>query len=170
MNFPPKLMVIGHARHGKDSVCEFMVKHYNLSYESSSHFAARKFLFDAMKGTLGYKTVEECVADRVNHRTIWYNMISDYNFDDAARLGKELFAENDIYCGLRHKREFHSMKNQGVFDYVIWVDRSDHYPPEPKESMSLEPWMADFVIDNNRSLKETEKNAKDLMDTLMIGR
>ena len=168
MTIPPKLMIIGHARHGKDTVCEYIVNKYNFEYESSSHFAARHFIFDELRVRFNYQTVEECLADRVNHRELWYNMIADYNSNDPARLGKELYGENDIYCGLRHKREFHSMKNQGVFDYVIWVDRSDHLPPEDKTSMSLEPWMADFVIDNNGLLEETKRNTTDLIDNILV--
>jgi len=164
---PPKLMIIGHARHGKDTVAEFIARSYALTYESSSHFAARKFIFEKLCQQHNYQTVEECLTDRVNFRKMWYNLIADYNANDPARLGKELFAENDIYCGLRHKREFHSMRNQRVFDYVIWVDRRDHLPSEDKTSMSLEPWMADYVIDNNGQIEETYQNTKDLMDNLL---
>jgi hypothetical protein len=166
----PKLLVIGHAQHGKDSACETLVKYYNLAYESSSHFAARKFIFDEIKDHYKYNTVEECVADRVNHRRLWYDMISNYNYPDPARLGKELYKENDVYCGLRHKREFNSMKNQGVFDCVLWVDRSDHMPPEDKSSMTLEPWMADFIIDNNGTKAELEFRVCELIDYLLPAR
>jgi len=48
------------------------------------------------------------------------------------------------------------MRNTNVFDYAIWVDRSDYLPKEPVESMTLEPWMADFYIDNNGTLKDLE--------------
>jgi hypothetical protein len=34
--------------------------------------------------------------------------------------------------GLRNKKEFFAMQNTGVFDYAIWVDRSDHLPPEKR--------------------------------------
>ena len=161
-------MVIGHARHGKDTVCEFLRDKYGFVFVSSSYFAAQQFIFEKTKKDFGYKTVEACHADRFEFRDMWYDMISDYCKDDAARFGKEIYVEHDIYCGLRHKREFHAMKNQGVFDYVIWVDRSDHLPPEDKSSMTLEPWMADFVIDNNGSLKETQHNTRDLMDYLLV--
>jgi hypothetical protein len=55
------------------------------------------------------------------------------------------------------------MQNTGVFDYAIWVDRSNHLPPESKDSMSLEQWMANFTIDNNGSLEELEFNVHQLM-------
>ena len=72
----------------------------------------------------------------------------------AQALGREIFASHDIYCGLRNKREYFQMRNTGVFDYCIWVDRSDHLPPEGRDSMSLEPWMANYHIDNNGSLED----------------
>jgi hypothetical protein len=60
------------------------------------------------------------------------------------------------------------MQNTGVFDYAIWVDRSDHLPPESKDSMSLEQWMADFTIDNNGTLEELEFNLDRLMCYLEV--
>jgi len=34
--------------------------------------------------------------------------------------------------------------------------------------MSLEPWMADFVIDNNGLLEETKRNTTDLIDNILV--
>jgi hypothetical protein len=31
----PKLLVIGHGRHGKDTVCEMLRDHYGYTFESS---------------------------------------------------------------------------------------------------------------------------------------
>jgi hypothetical protein len=94
-------------------------------------------------------------------------MIHDYCRDDYARLGREIFAENEIYCGLRNKAEFHAMKNTNVFDYAVWVDRSDHLPQEDKSSMSLEIWMADYVIDNNGTLGDLQRNTRELVTRLV---
>ena len=77
-----------------------------------------------------------------------------------------MFAAYDIYCGLRNKREFFAMQNTGVFDYCIWVDRSDHLPSESKDSMSLEHWMADFTIDNNGTLDDLWFNIEQLITHL----
>lgn len=161
-----KLLVIGHGRHGKDTVSELLDKHWGMPFESSSRFCSKHFIFDALKDKYGYATEEECYADRHNHRELWYNMICEYNLEDPAKLGREIFTHNNIYCGLRNKREFHAMKNTGVFDYAIWVDRSDHLPDEDKKSMSLEPWMADYVIDNNGTLDQLKRNVDDLMNYL----
>ena len=165
-----KLLVIGHGRHGKDTVCEILEKNYNFSFESSSKFCSKLFIYDQLKDKYGYASEEECYEDRHNHRAEWYNAICDYNEKDAATLGREIFKEHDIYCGLRNKREFFAMKNTGVFDYAIWVDRSDHLPPESKDSMSLEQWMADYTIDNNRDLNQLMFNVYQLIEHLKVRR
>lgn len=163
----PKLLIIGHGRHGKDTVCDILKDHYNFNFLSSSQFCSRKFIFTTLKDLYGYANEVECYNDRHNHRQEWYEMIRDYCAVDPAKLGREIFAEYDVYCGLRNKAEYHAMRNQGVYDYAIWVDRSDHLPLESITSMTLEPWMADFVIDNNGTLADLEKNTRDLITTLL---
>lgn len=158
-----KLLVIGHGRHGKDTTCEILRDKYDYSFESSSKFCSKLFIYDQLKDKYGYANEEECYADRHNHRAEWYDSICAFNVPDGATLGRAIFKEHDIYCGLRNKREFFAMKNTGVFDKAIWVDRSDHLPPESKNSMSLEQWMADYTIDNNGTLEELEFNIKQLL-------
>jgi hypothetical protein len=158
-----KLLVIGHGRHGKDTVCEILRDEYGYTFESSSKFCSKLFIYDNLKDKYGYANEEECYADRHNHRAEWYDAICDYNVPDAATLGREMFDAYDIYCGLRNKREFFAMQNTGVFDYCIWVDRSNYLMPESKDSMSLEQWMADFTIDNNGTLDDLWFNIKQLM-------
>jgi hypothetical protein len=161
-----KLLIIGHGRHGKDTVCEILRDEYNYIFESSSRFCSRLFIYDQLKDKYRYDNEEQCYSDRHNHRAEWYDAICDYNVPDAGLLGKEIFKHHDIYCGLRNKREFHAMKNTQVFDYCIWVDRSMHLPPESKDSMSLEQWMADFTIDNNGTLEDLKFNLTQLINHL----
>ena len=163
----PKLLVIGHGRHGKDTVCDILKKSYGFSFESSSQFCSKLFIYDQLKDLYGYADEVECYADRHNHRAEWYNAICAYNVPDAARLGRDIFETHDIYCGLRNKKEYHAMRNTGVFDYAVWVDRSDHLPLEDPSSMSLEPWMADYTIDNNGTLEELYFNTHQLMRHLL---
>ena len=161
----PKLLVVGHGRHGKDTVCE-MLEAYGYTFQSSSKFCSELFIFDDLKDKYGYANEEECYADRHNHRTEWYNMIHDYCKDDLARLGRNLFAKNKIYCGLRNKREFFAMQNEEIFDYAIWVDRCDHLPTEDPGSMTIEQWMCDYTIDNNGDLKRLRRNVDTLIRTI----
>ena len=165
-----KILIIGYARHGKDTVAEYLRDHHGLTFKSSSMHTAKNAVFPALRGMYGYSTVEECFADRSNHRAEWYDLISKYCESDLARIGREIFQVSDIYCGLRNKREFHAIRNNGLVDATIWVDRSDWLPPEDKSSNTLEPWMANYIIDNNRGLNELYRNVDDLMRTLRVKR
>ena len=161
-----KLLVIGHGRHGKDTVCEILRDEYGYTFESSSQFCSKLFIYDKLKNKYNYSSEEECYADRHNHRAEWYNAICDYNVPDAATLGREMFEAYNIYCGLRNKREFFAMQNEEIFDYAIWVDRADHLPLEDPSSMSIEQWMCDYTIDNNGDLARLEKNVDILIKTI----
>jgi dephospho-CoA kinase len=149
-----KILLIGHARHGKDTVSEMLQQMLGLTFRSSSEFVNESVVFPVLAPKYGYTTLDECYQDRVNHRQEWYELLRKYNGDDPARLGRELFEENDIYCGLRHREEFEAMKDQSLFDVCIWVDASKRLPLESTTSMTLERTDANIVIDNNQSLKQ----------------
>lgn len=172
----PKVLVLGHGRHGKDTVCERLRDVYGFRFTSSSEFCAEHVVMpkidrlmanEEMRQSLNYPprygSVQECFDDRSNHRAFWFDAISEYCAEDPARLGREIFEEHDVYCGLRNKREFNGLNNVGGFDVCIWVDASDRLPPEDASSCTVEPWMADFVIDNNG----TEAQLRDNVDALI---
>jgi hypothetical protein len=162
----PKIMVIGYARHGKDTVGEMLRDMFGAKFTSSSMFCAERVMMPQMMHL--YSSTEECFNDRHNHRQFWYDKITEFNTPDKSALGKAIFEDNDVYVGCRNKAEFHSLRNNGVFDFAIWVDRSDYLPPEEKTSCTLEPWMADYVIDNNGSLADLERNVRDLMEDFYV--
>lgn len=165
---PPKILVMGYARHGKDTAAEMLGRHRNLKFTSSSMFCAEHVIMPrfALKG-FTYDSVADCFEDRVNHRGEWYQAIRDFNRPDASALGRAIFVEHDIYCGIRSKAEFNALKNTGVFDVAIWIDRSDHLDTEARQSCTVEPWMADFVVDNNGTLADLEFNLRQLMDEVL---
>jgi hypothetical protein len=162
-----KLLVIGHARHGKDTVADMMCQQYGLRAVSSSWFLAERVVqpFLANKG-ITYASIDQCFADRANRRADWYDAVKAFNNPDLTALGRAIWAENDIYIGLRNRAELHANRNAATFDIAIWVDRSDHLPPEDRSSMTLEPWMADFVLDNNRGIEDLRGGLQALMWTL----
>lgn len=168
-----KLMVIGHGRHGKDTVASLIQRDYGLNFVSSSFFMAERVLYPYFqKQHPGlYTSIEECYEDRHQHRALWFDKICEFNekpVRDMARLGNLLFSEYDIYCGIRNKNEFHALRNGGSFDAAIWVDRSDHLPREPESSMTIKPWMADFIIDNNGTEADLEREVKRLMENVLL--
>jgi len=145
-----KLLIIGHARHGKDTVAELLKEYYGLKYQSSSYACAEIFIYDALKDKYGYQSFQECFDDRVNHRAEWYEMIKEYNKNDRAKLAKEILAKGyDCYVGMREREEILECIKQNVFDLIIWVDASDRLALENSDSFNITKDLADVIIDNN---------------------
>jgi predicted HAD superfamily Cof-like phosphohydrolase len=182
----PKILVMGYARHGKDTVADLLQQQYKLKFTSSSAFCAERVIMPAIKklwakwdpipGELkgqppaipDYSTVQECFEDRHNHRAFWYDTITAYNTPDLTALGRAIFEGHDVYCGIRNAREFHALRNAGVFDVAIWVDAYERIgAKEDESSCTVEPWMADCVLDNNGSLADLERNLKVLMEGIL---
>lgn len=151
-----KLLILGYARHGKDTVAEMFI---NLKFESSSWYIAHLINKD-----LKYPTVKECFDDRVNKRAFWHDWITNYNTPDASKLCQEILKDNDIYVGMRTYREFVATKY--LFDLTIWVDASNRHPREPSSSISIDAACADIIIDNNWDEKQLKNKVNRLIKAL----
>ena len=161
-------IIFGHKQHGKDTACEYLEDKYGIKFASSSLFSCQLFLFEKMKAEgYGYQTVEECFADRVNHRKYWYEAIRDFNVPDKSRLGKLLFDRHAIYCGIRDKEEFDSLKADGLVHLAIFIDASGRLPKEDPESMKMDIEHADIVITNNGTLEQFYEKLDRLMMQLL---
>jgi dephospho-CoA kinase len=158
----PKILLIGHMRHGKDTVADLLNELYGYKSKSSSVAAAEIFLYDALKDKYGYKNFMECFEDRVHHREEWFDLIVEYNRYDKARLAKEIMKYNDIYTGMRSHEECDECIRQGVFNYVIGV-YDPRKPLEPSSSFNIDLWeKADFIIPNSGTLEDLEQRLTDL--------
>ena len=160
----PKLLVIGSARHGKDTFAEILRDVYGYKFKSSSQAAADIFIYGELKDKYGYKTSKECFEDRVNHRPEWHQMICYYNKDDQARLAKDILKTDDCYVGMRDTNEINECMKQGLFDLIIWVDASERKPWENKDSFNIDKSIADIIIENNGTLEEFEEKVCRLAD------
>ena len=152
-----KLVVVGHARHGKDTVANMLHLWGGLPAESSSWIAAERFVYAALTAEgYKYKSLQACWESRVTKemRTKWYNLIVEFNKDDPTRLMKLIFEKNDIYVGLRNRDEFLAGKLERLFDLSIWIDASERLPEESGDSMTLSKQDADIIIDNNGTLTD----------------
>lgn len=161
-----RLMICGHARHGKDTVCELLRDRHGVTFASSSHIANAAFIFKALSPILGYSSMEQCFVDRVNHRPLWFELIKAFNHKDKARLGRVVYSQSQIYCGLRCKEELAAMRTAGLFDVAIWVDASLRKPREPRSSCTITPAMCDLVIDNNGSKTALMEQVQQLITKL----
>lgn len=166
MNNLKRLLIIGHARHGKDTFAEYLQEIYGFTFKSSSQAAADIFIYDTLKDKYGYTSSEECFEDRVNHRKEWHDLICAYNTPDKARLAKEILSTSDIYIGMRSNAEVEECLRQNVFDLVIGVYdyRKDE---EDKSSFDINIWeRADIVIPNSGTLNDLRNRVVKLQPML----
>jgi len=157
----PKLLILGYARHGKDSVAEMLHRKHGFRFMSSSEFVGREIIWETW-GKIRYHSFEAMFADRVNWRKQWMEMISLYNTPDKAKTTRTMLERGyDLYVGMRRMDELEVARH--LFDHIIWVDRSEHLPPETG-SMDITPELArpDLTIDNNGTLAELERSVDDL--------
>lgn len=152
-----KYLIIGHARHGKDTVAEILNKNFGMTFDSSSLAAAKIFIFDALKEKYGYENFGACFQDRGNKRKEWHDLIVEFNKDDKTRLAKEILKNNDIYVGMRSDAELKACLAEDLFELVIGV-YNPRMPEEDKESFDIDFWNScDFVIPNIGTLEDLEK-------------
>ena len=159
----PKLLIIGHGRHGKDTVGEILRDKFGFKFTSSSWFCAEETIWDNW-GCAVYDTLEDMYDDRANHRQLWAEMISAYNIPDKTKTAATMISRGfDMYVGMRKKDELEACREAGIFDLIVWVDRSEHLPPEPITSMDLVEADADVTIDNNGTLDDLARNVEALI-------
>lgn len=161
-----KLLIIGHARHGKDTLAEYLRDRHGFRVADSSRRAAEIFLFDKLKDKYGYKDFEECFRDRVNRRAEWFDEITKYNTPDKTRLARNILANSDIYVGMRSREEVMACRAVGLFDFVIWVDASERLPPEPVDSCQVDVHCAHLSFNNNGKLGDFAYHAERLLHSI----
>lgn len=168
-----KVLILGHARHGKDTVAELLHKHAGLHFVSSSEAAGRAAVWPVLGPRYGYATFQDCFDDRAAHRQEWFELISAYNTPDKARLTREILATNDAYVGLRAADEFDAA--HALFDFIIWVDASARLPPEGAASCTLtlahvkaKAWLRLLVLTNNGDVADLEERVRANIVPLLV--
>lgn len=158
-----KLLIIGHGRHGKDTVAEMLVERRPmLSFMSSSLFVAQTVVRGDLEDIgINYLTLEDCYEDRFNHRDFWRDSIARY-CNPPERMAQGILSDHDIYVGMRTRREF--VAARPLFDEVIWVDRSFYEPPEP--SCELTEDDATYYFNNNFGKRDLVYEMDDLQEFL----
>lgn len=157
----PRILIVGHGRHGKDTTAEMLRDLYGMKFVSSSEFVGREIIFDQIGHEYDYD-FDAMFADRFNRRAEWMQWIAAYNTPDETRTARTMFERGyDMYCGMRRREELLAGKAAGLFDSIWWVDRSLHLPPEPATSMTILPTDADMFINNNRDLAFLQDEIKE---------
>lgn len=163
----PRILIVGHGRHGKTTAAQIIEKHFGLTHEDSSMAAARIFIYDKLKDKYGYSSFEECYNDRSNHRSEWYDLIRAFNKKDNTKLAREIMKSNDVYCGMRSIDELRDCRKKGVFDFVIGVVRPDE-KKEPSSSFDSEVMRAtNMTIFNSGDMERFEESIVIMMNNFL---
>lgn len=168
MKHRPRILVLGHARHGKDTVAAILTRDHGLRCASTSMAAAQVVRLALFEEGITYESDEACFADRVSHRSLWFDTIADLNDPDPATLVRHILSDHDVVVGLRSARELAASAD--LFDAVWWIDASGRgVSPEPRTSMDIVFNPARMVrIDNGGSLADFERSvASALADAWM---
>lgn len=152
-----RILIIGHARHGKDTAAEILKELYDYTFESSSVAAARIFLYEKLKSKYGYGNFYECFEDRHNRRAEWHDEICAYNARDKARLARDILQTSDMYVGMRSDAEVIECIAQGLFNLIIGI-YDPRKPEEPKSSFSINlQERADIIIPNAQGISDLKR-------------
>lgn len=159
-----KILILGHGRHGKDTVAEYIQQNFGLNFTSSSLVCAELFIYDKLKNLLGYTSSWECFNDRHNHRELWFGLIRAYSYYNKTRLTNEILERYDMYVGMRNDEEYQVSK--GLFDKIFWVDafgRVDYTDPTMK--ILFDPAEME-LIDNSGTLAFMELQVNERLKCL----
>ena len=149
-------------RHGKTTMANMLFNEYSLTFQDSSEAAAEIFIYDELKDKYNYKTFEECLNDRKQHRPEWFDLICNYNLKDKSKLGKEILKRANMYVGMRSNEELEKCNDENLFDLIIGIYRSV-FPIEPKSSFDINIWEScDFIIPNDGTLDDLNDKIKKL--------
>lgn len=146
------VVVVGFGRRGKDTVAEWLRDAAGLRFEKSTAMFAADIVFDQLKSELGYKTSEECFADRGNHRGRWDTIIAEFNGPDRLGLYREMLKTHDILCGIRRIEELKAVQKYHPVAATIWVDASKRHPADATCTIRSDD--CDFLVDNNGDLAD----------------
>lgn len=160
-----KLLILGHAMHGKDTAAEYLRDKHGIKFKSAT-LLLTAYVRSAMS-TLGitYHSTMECYEDRVNHRPFWFECIKLLNKKDKATVGLNIFSQSDIYVGIRDNDEYAAVLHE-IDPIVIWVDAGKRLPLEPKSSMNIEYGSPMLYINNNDSIENLYKQLDNIANLM----
>ena len=179
----PRILVVGHARHGKDTVALYMQKMHDYRFVSPSWMYLMEVIWPAIRGVyqtsttfrnvrelaemeIQYENVSDALEYKGEHRKLWFDLISEWLSGDLLRAARIVYGDGHIHCGIRRVDEFTAVCEE-FNPYVVWVNSLERgVPPEPKESFQLTESMAHWVLDNSQGLPHLYKAIDNMVEEI----
>lgn len=150
-----KILVLGYKCSGKDEFAKKLSKITNLRYSNASLIAVKEFIFYSLSEKYNYKTIEDCLNDKDNHREEWAKLFNEYTADDKTKFVKKVLKTSDFYVGLRDLDQ--ALFCLHLFDIVVWVDGCKRTGfTESSDYFTVTPKLADVIIDNNGDIENLQ--------------
>lgn len=159
-----KIAICGPGRAGKDTAAEYLAELLRLKYTAGTSLWAAGLVYEYFQKHAPGKYVgkRDCWHDRHNHRTLWAQVIGDYNRDDPVALYRDCLAEQNFLTGIRWRHEQQACKAAKLCDLWIYVDR----PGCDDDTNQIKPEDCDFVICNYGTLEQFEEKLRNLANVL----
>ena len=152
------IAICGRGESGKQIVSRSLRDHAGLRYTASTSEHAVRFVRPALaeRGII-YDTDLACWLDRRYHRETWRAEIEHYNLGDAARMYREMAADQDVLDGLRMPEDLAACRAEGIVSLAVWVER----PGTVDASCRIREEDCDVTIRNDGGIVEfVEKAAR----------
>lgn len=144
-----KLLILGHARHGKDTVLELLRADHGFQYRPATSIICEQIVYPVLAPLYPGGPVQ-CEADKDGHRQTWFDLVRAHLATHGQDwLVRETLKHGDLFAGTRSRSEYEATRH--LFDFILWVERKG-YPEEPSTSMELERRDAHFTIYNDAGL------------------
>ncbi len=150
----PKILVVGPGRCGKDESCAIVERLTGLKNAGTFSLHLTPFVAAA----LGVSEAD-AYANRHRDRETWFRIGEEMRQGDPTRLCRLAFSAGDVSGGVRGLEEIRAIREQGIADLIVWVDRV--VPHDPTLMFGEE--MADVRISNHGTLDELERRWRRLL-------
>jgi hypothetical protein len=140
----PKILIMGHGRAGKDVAALHLHQKFGLRYEGSVSWHMKEHMAEFLK-----LPVQTAWDTRHEHRMKWRKEIDRFREGDPARIVRRMLDTHDIIAGIRPRVEFEAVRDQGLIDCFVYIDR-EGIEEDPTFEMCEDD--ADVVIRNNSTI------------------
>lgn len=161
-----KVLIIGHARHGKNTVAQMLEQLTGLRPGSFIDVVLSSIVYPALKEKYGYINESACLQDKVHRSSEWVQLVREYNRSDPTRMARKLLHTHDIYVGMCSSAEATACIRAKLFDLIVWVDASGRLPTESDKSCMVDPSRVSLTINNNGSMDQLDRRVRWLALTI----